>query len=33
MGDIVLTTVDDAPEETPQMSMKKGLKMLKGDML
>ena len=27
MGDVVLTTVDDTPEETPQMSMKKGLKM------
>ena len=27
MGDIMLTTVDDAPEETPQMSMKQGLKM------
>ena len=29
LGDIVLTTVDDAPEETPQMSMnmKKGLRM------
>ena len=27
LGDVVLTTVDDAPEETPQMLMKKGLKM------
>ena len=27
MGDIVLTTVDDTPEDTRQMSMKKGLKM------
>ena len=27
MGDVVLTTVDDALEDTPQMSMKKGLKM------
>ena len=26
-GDIMLTTVDDIPEETAQMSMKKGLKM------
>ena len=26
-GDIMLTTVDNIPEETPQMSMKKGLKM------
>ena len=26
-GDVVLTTVDDAPEDTPQMSMKKGLKL------
>ena len=26
-GDIMLTTADDVPEETPQMSMKKGLKM------
>ena len=25
-GDIMLTTADDIPEETPQMSMKKGLK-------
>ena len=25
-GDVMLTTVDDIPEETPQMSMKKGLK-------
>ena len=27
MGDVVLTTVDEALEDTPQMSMKKGLKM------
>ena len=27
LGDVVLTTVDDILEETPQMSMKKGLKM------
>ena len=26
-GDVMLTTADDVPEETPQMSMKKGLKM------
>ena len=26
-GDLVLTTVDEGPEDTPQMSMKKGLKM------
>ena len=26
-GDIVLATVDEIPEDTPQMSMKKGLKM------
>ena len=25
-GDVMLTIVDDVPEETPQMSMKKGLK-------
>ena len=27
MGDIVVTTVDDAPEDMPQMSMKQGLRM------
>ena len=26
MGDVVLTTVEDTPEDTAQMSMKKGLK-------
>ena len=27
MGDIVVTTVDDAPEDMPQMSMKQRLRM------